>query len=541
MPESVEDQLKAAVDAVINSTAIKKIIVAGPGAGKTWLFRKLLENCAGNSDERLILTFINSLKNDLAKDLGDLAQVYTFHGYCRRLLHQKASLRVGLTEDFHYFPSLASLIKEDWELARDRKAPHFVAMMREVTDGEELSFYISRADYYDAVSFDDSVFRVLKRFQEYPQSIEHYRLLLVDEYQDFNRLESSLIDCLAKENPTVIAGDDDQALYSQLKNSRPEFIRTLYRGNEYKSFSLPFCMRCTQPIVEAVSNIIFAARSVDKLEGRIDKPYLFYPPKKGEDSKKYPRIKIVATSVQSLRNNYFGRYIEQEIKAIPAEEVAEAENGPFPSVLVIGPFQYLKQVKVHLNEAGYVCEVSESDEPEFNRKDGVAMLWKNPDDNLGWRIILSVDRPEFLGEVVKRSVIDRMPPYELLPAEYRDKVIAESEFPTLVDKEEEGKSASEEVPALRIRLTSYEGSKGLSAQHVFIIGLHEGDLPRQRSNIADLEICKFLVALTRTRKQCHLLHTFRWGSSQKEVSIFLSWIRARWTEVVKINKAYWAN
>jgi superfamily I DNA/RNA helicase len=224
MTESVEDQFKAAVDAVIHSAAVKKIVVAGPGAGKTWLFRKLLETCPGDPDERLILTFINNLKNDLERDLGDLAQVYTFHGYCRRLLHQNASLRAGLTEHFHYFPSLASLIKEDWELAKKRKAPHFVGMMRELTEGESVSFYVSRSDYYNAVAFDDSVFRVLKGFQAYPRSIEHYHLLLVDEYQDFNRLESSLIDCLAKENPTVIAGDDDQALYSQLKSSRPEFI-----------------------------------------------------------------------------------------------------------------------------------------------------------------------------------------------------------------------------------------------------------------------------------------------------------------------------
>src|ERR1700752_3494257 len=110
MPESVEDQLKAAVDAVINSSAVKKIVVAGPGAGKTWLFRKLLESCPGDPNERLIITFINNLKNDLQRDLGNLAQVYTFHGYCRRLLHQNASLRAGLTEQFHYFPSLASLI-----------------------------------------------------------------------------------------------------------------------------------------------------------------------------------------------------------------------------------------------------------------------------------------------------------------------------------------------------------------------------------------------------------------------------------------------
>lgn len=457
------------------------------------------------------------------------------------MLHQNASLRAGLTEHFHYFPSLASLIKEDWELAKKRKAPHFVGMMRELTESEAVSFYISRSDYYNAVAFDDSVFRVLKGFQAYPQSIEHYHLLLVDEYQDFNRLESSLIDCLAKENPTVIAGDDDQALYSQLKSSRPEFIRALHSGNEYESFSLPFCMRCTQPIVEAVSNIVLEARSKGKLEGRIEKPYLFYPPKKGEDSKKYPNIKIVATSVQSLRSNYFGRYIEQEIKSIPSDEITEAQEGNFPSVLIIGPSQYLKQVKFHLNEVGYVCEASESDQLELDRKDGLAILYKNRDDNLGWRILLSIDRPEFFVEVVKRSVADFIPLYELLPVEYRDKVLAELEIASAENREEDSKSASEELPALRIRLTSYEGSKGLSAQHVFIIGLHEGDLPRKRRNIADLEICKFIVALTRTRKQCHLLHTFRWGGIQKEVSIFVSWISARWTQVVKIDKSYWEN
>src|SRR5262249_39454203 len=155
----------------------------------------------------------------------------------------------------------------------------------------------------------------------------------------------------------------------------------------------------------------------------------------------------------------------------------------------------------------------------------------NPDDNLGWRILLSIDRPEFLVEVVKRSVADGVQLYELLPVEYRDKVLAELRVSSTENKEENSKSTGEELPRLRIRLTSYEGSKGLSAQHVFIIGLHEGDLPCKRSNIADLEICKFIVALTRTRKQCHLLHTFRWGGIQKEVSIFVSWISAQWTQV----------
>src|SRR2546425_8826066 len=48
-----------------------------------------------------------------------------------------------------------------------------------------------------------------------------------------------------------------------------------------------------------------------------------------------------------------------------------------------------------------------------------------------------------------------------------------------------------------IKLTSFEGSKGLSAQHVFVVGVHENELPKRISDIKDLEICKFLVSLTR--------------------------------------------
>jgi superfamily I DNA/RNA helicase len=38
-----------------------------------------------------------------------------------------------------------------------------------------------------------------------------------------------------------------------------------------------------------------------------------------------------------------------------------------------------------------------------------------------------------------------------------------------------------------IKLTSLEGSKGLQAQHVFVVGMHDGDLPRSAGEIKDLE------------------------------------------------------
>ena len=49
------------------------------------------------------------------------------------------------------------------------------------------------------------------------------------------------------------------------------------------------------------------------------------------------------------------------------------------------------------------------------------------------------------------------------------------------------------------------GAKGLSAQHVFIVGLHEGDLPRNSANIDDLEVCQFLVGLTRAKNTTNII------------------------------------
>ena len=80
MQPDIERELRDAVDRVLASESRKKLIVAGPGAGKTTLFRKLLDRAGGDSDQRLVLTFINNLKNDLDRSLGDAAQVFTLHG-----------------------------------------------------------------------------------------------------------------------------------------------------------------------------------------------------------------------------------------------------------------------------------------------------------------------------------------------------------------------------------------------------------------------------------------------------------------------------
>lgn len=91
---------------------------------------------------------------------------------------------------------------------------------------------------------------------------------------------------------------------------------------------------------------------------------------------------------------------------------------------------------------------------------------------------------------------------------------------------------TEEEPAERdtsqptILLSSFEGCKGLSAGHVFIVGLNNGSMPKIAADgtIDDIEVSKFIVSLTRTRKCCYLLSN-RWmfaPGDRLEKSWFLS-------------------
>jgi len=269
---SEEAELTAAVESVLTSDRPKKLVVAGPGTGKTSLFKKMLEVTPGKPNQRIVLTFINSLKDDLEKDLGSLAKVFTLHSYCLGLLYRKATLRGSLSPDFRCYPGLASLIAKDWELIEGTKAPQFVGEMRSLAEENHIPFYLARGEYYDAIDFDDSVYRVLDGLKAGRAPVDSYELVLVDEYQDFNALEAEIIDLLGGHNRIVIAGDDDQALYSRLRDASWEHIRLLRTAGEYEVFELPFCMRCPKVVVDAVNDVITKALELERLEGRIDKP-----------------------------------------------------------------------------------------------------------------------------------------------------------------------------------------------------------------------------------------------------------------------------
>src|SRR5262249_7699455 len=157
------------------------------------------------------------------------------------LLRAYAVLRSGLTPKFRCYPGLASLIKMDWEWLRDTAAPRFVDLMRNLTcKGDHASFYRERSNFYDAVDFDSSVHRTYDQLAANKTAVPAYELVLIDEFQDFNKIESAVIDLLAESNSIVIAGDDDQALYSQLRGASWDHIRGHYSSGKYEIFELPF-------------------------------------------------------------------------------------------------------------------------------------------------------------------------------------------------------------------------------------------------------------------------------------------------------------
>jgi len=402
-----------------------------------------------------------------------------------------------------------------------------------------IPFYLSRGEYYDAVDFDDAVYRVYKGLFSKRATPESYALVLIDEYQDFNKLEAGVIDILADRSPILIAGDDDQALYSQLRDASWDHIRHLNNAGEYEVFKLPFCMRCPKVIVDSVNDVLTKAEEMDRLEGRIKKPYKHYPPSKGADSAKYPWIAHIETSVQRQGANYMGRYIAKAIAQIPADEIESAKRGGYPAALVIVAQPYRDQIVCHLQRAGYIVETRHDSNHKLNRKAGLSILKVNRESNLGWRIVLDADATSFLKDAIVATSDGKSRLIDILPSRYCTRVLDEvDEYgpPDEADPEAES-SVPAHVPTINV--TSFEGAKGLSAQHVYIAGLHNNELPHDPNSIKDLEICKFVVGLTRTRKKCTLIRTRNFAGQWKTPSCFISWIDPIRLDFVKVDAQYW--
>ncbi len=346
------EQLRAqCLQRLLDSDASHKLIISGPGTGKTYTFGRVLENDPGNS---LVITLINNLVDDMQRELGELADVRTFHSLSRMVLHEHPF--DGISSRFHFFPPLSGLIGNDSLILHEAGlvAQGFSdddlgrAFRMLIEDDGRVEFFIERANYYDAVGFDDSVYRVLALFRNGGEAVPRYHNVMVDEYQDFNELEVGVIAELESVNRMLIVGDDDQSIY-EFRQASPVHLREKAIDERYARFPLPYSTRCTEVVIGAVNSVIESAQSFGNLRGRLEKEFVCYLPEKDRDNENYPRIQIAVCSVQRGNAPYIPRYIESVISTIGEEEQVSAQEGDYPLVLVVGPGHYLKQVHDYLD------------------------------------------------------------------------------------------------------------------------------------------------------------------------------------------------
>lgn len=514
------------VKRVISSNNRKKIVAAGPGTGKTHLFKEAL----AGKEKALVLTFINALVEDLHVQLPGGTHVRTLHGFARSVIASKGRANPMVYND------LADVIERDAEFLGITNRD-FASKIRNLADQSELSFYFERKNYYgNYFSHDDLIYEAVKLLNNHPENIDLYDQILIDEFQDFNPLDVALIDLLSSKSPVLLAGDDDQSLYA-FRDSSHTYLRDRYSDGEYEAFTLPYCYRCPEVVVDAVNDILDYAKGEGLLGDRIDKAYKYAASEKKDDiSKRFPNI------VHVTRNeNAICTFIENELKKIVQEE-----DDNF-NVLVVSPYSasnFQRRLLRQFRRKGFV-NVEPRDKPEATSLlRGMQLILETNQQftNLGWRIVAEqvMTNTEFK-KALKESTTSSKPFYKLLDRELVRRVkssasllrkVSNTTRPLSEDESSDlwnfldldpskvvNRSIREDLALLQhpgihigirgipIRVTNVLKSKGLSADYVFITHLDDRFFLEDSSTINEVDIFNILVALSRTKKKVYLIST----------------------------------
>jgi superfamily I DNA/RNA helicase len=224
------------------------LILAGAGTGKTRvLTARIAWLVAQGVDPSSILavTFTNKAAKEMRERVGaavnseqsKLITLSTFHALCVRLLRKHAHF-LGYKENFSIFDEsdqiglvkkLAARIHDkedplDPNLARNiiSKAKNLGMSEPETTDtalGSLFSKYQSELRTLNAMDFDDLLLQARTLLRDHPESRDEWRArythILVDEFQDTNKLQLELVSLLtADDRPNIcVVGDDDQSIY----------------------------------------------------------------------------------------------------------------------------------------------------------------------------------------------------------------------------------------------------------------------------------------------------------------------------------------
>jgi len=274
------------------------LVLAGAGSGKTRVLTGrafyLIAKERVHPASIAVMTFTNKaageLKERLAGLIGDPEAVPwagTFHGFCARLLRRHAD-EAGVPKDYSIYDQtdservVAELLTER-RFSRDEIAPsvmrNWISLLKggQTLSGrhrfhklaeEMVPEYDRRLRAAGAVDFDDLLSLPLTLFRDHPEILTRlqtrYDHVLIDEFQDTNRIQYRLAKSIAHpQNNLYAVGDDDQSIYGW-RGAEPgnmdEFRREL---GDVSVFHLEQNYRSTQAILDVANDVIAGKGSRD--------------------------------------------------------------------------------------------------------------------------------------------------------------------------------------------------------------------------------------------------------------------------------------
>lgn len=274
------------------------LILAGAGSGKT---RVLTHRIAYLIREKgvfpsniLAITFTNKaareMKERTSKMLGDVAEdmwVSTFHSICVRILRRDIE-KLGYSRNFVIFDTtdqqtlIKDCIKElnlneknfpyrevlaNIGRAKDELIEPDVYMKMNTSDfrmekmARIYDLYQKKLKNNNALDFDDIILMTIKLFLDNPPVLQYYqrkfKYISVDEYQDTNTAQYTLISLLAQEHRNLcVVGDDDQSIYSFRGANIRNILDFEKEFSDCKVVKLEQNYRSTQSILNAANHVI---------------------------------------------------------------------------------------------------------------------------------------------------------------------------------------------------------------------------------------------------------------------------------------------
>ena len=292
--EGLNDKQKEAVLA----TEGPCLVIAGAGSGKTKVLTHKIAYLMTEKNVKpwniLAITFTNKAANEMKerveKLVGEAAKdmwIGTFHSICVRILRKYID-RLGFDHSFLIFDTSdqRTLIKEcmkalkiDDKMFTDRSVlaeisngknemlepkayqTKYAGDYRKEVIGRIYELYQQRLKENNAIDFDDIINFTIKILTQNEDALEYYtnkfHYVLVDEYQDTNKAQFTLVTILASKygNITVV-GDNDQGIYSfrgaditNILNFEKDFPGT-------QIIKLEQNYRCTGNILKAANAVI---------------------------------------------------------------------------------------------------------------------------------------------------------------------------------------------------------------------------------------------------------------------------------------------